>query len=36
MKTWGIVKQTYFMTNLHSESLKLFQQLHINIFHENL
>ena len=36
MKTGGIVKQTYLVKNLHGENLKLLEQLHVNIFHENI
>ena len=36
MKKGHIVKQTYFMKNLHNETLKVFQKLHINIFPENI
>ena len=34
MKTGYIVKQTYFVKNLHGENVKLFKKLHVNIFVE--
>ena len=35
-RTGYIVKQTYYVKNLHGENLKLFNKLHVNIFHENI
>ena len=34
MRTGDIVKQNYFVKNLHGENLKLFKRLHANIFYE--
>ena len=36
MRTAGIVKQIYFVKKLHSESLKLSEKLHINIYRKNI
>ena len=36
MKTGGIIKQTYFMKNLHGENLKSLKKLHVNVVHENI
>ena len=34
MRTGSIVKQIYFVKNLHDEHLRLFKELHVNIFNE--
>ena len=31
MKTGTIIKQSYFVKNIHGENLKLFTKLHVNI-----
>ena len=36
MRTAVIVKQIYFVKKLHSESLKLSEKLHINIYYKNI
>ena len=33
IKTGGIVKQSYFLKNVHGKNL--YEKLHVNIFHEN-